>query len=130
MYALDTNTLIFFFKGVGNVAQHLRTVPPSDIGIPSVVIHELEVGIAKSTQPAKRKAQLETLIDAVTILDLDIRGARAAAELRVRLEKAGLKIGPMDTLIAGTALAYRATLVTHNQTEFKRVAGLKLIDWY
>jgi tRNA(fMet)-specific endonuclease VapC len=28
MYILDTNTLVYFFKGVGNVAQNLFAVSP------------------------------------------------------------------------------------------------------
>jgi tRNA(fMet)-specific endonuclease VapC len=32
-------------------------------------------------------------------------------------------------LIAGVALAHRATLVTNNQREFDRVPGLKLDNW-
>ncbi len=39
-------------------------------------------------------------------------------------------IGSMDTLIAGSALARRATLVTHNVREFRRVKGLRIEDWY
>lgn len=35
-----------------------------------------------------------------------------------------------DTLIAGTALAHGATLVTHNTKEFRRVPHLALADWY
>ncbi|MGI9334742.1 MAG: VapC toxin family PIN domain ribonuclease, partial [Gammaproteobacteria bacterium] len=42
----------------------------------------------------------------------------------------GLPIGPMDTLIAGSALAIGANLVTHNTTEFRRVPKLRLVDWY
>jgi tRNA(fMet)-specific endonuclease VapC len=33
-------------------------------------------------------------------------------------------------LIAGTAKACNATLVTRNTREFKRVQGLVLEDWY
>lgn len=43
---------------------------------------------------------------------------------RATLEREGKPIGPYDTLIAGTALANRAILVTHNTTEFARVKGL------
>ena len=50
--------------------------------------------------------------------------------LRVDLERHGTPIGPLDTLIAATALARRATLVTHNVREFRRVEGLKVEDWY
>jgi len=36
----------------------------------------------------------------------------------------------MDTLIAGTALAHNATLVTHNTTEFQRIPELQLANWF
>jgi tRNA(fMet)-specific endonuclease VapC len=36
----------------------------------------------------------------------------------------------LDVLIAETALAHEATLVTHNVREFSRVEGLKIVDWY
>ena len=45
-YVLDTNTLIYFFKGMGGVAAKLLQQQPADIGIPAVVLFELEVGIA------------------------------------------------------------------------------------
>ncbi len=53
MFVLDTNTLIFFFKGMGQVANNLLLHSPKDIGIPAIVLYELEVGIGKSTSPAK-----------------------------------------------------------------------------
>jgi tRNA(fMet)-specific endonuclease VapC len=53
VYILDTNTLIYFFKGIGRVADNLLAVSPKDIGIPAVVLYELEYGIARSTSPKK-----------------------------------------------------------------------------
>jgi tRNA(fMet)-specific endonuclease VapC len=38
-------------------------------------------------------------------------------------------IGLNDLLIASTALAYGATLVTHNTREFERVPDLQIEDW-
>jgi len=46
------------------------------------------------------------------------------------LKISGQSIGPLDTLIAGTALAHNATLVTHNVKEVRRVPGLTVIDWF
>jgi tRNA(fMet)-specific endonuclease VapC len=46
------------------------------------------------------------------------------------LERQGQPIGPFDGLIAGTALAEKATLVTHNTREFSRVQGLQVVDWF
>lgn len=130
MYVLDTNTLIYFFRGQGKVAERLLATPPAEVAIPAVSVYELEVGIAKSAQPAKRRRQFDELVDAVTVLPFDRAAAVTAAGVRAALEKAGRPIGPLDTLIAGTALAHRATLVTHNTREFKRVSKLALIDWY
>jgi len=130
MFALDTNTLIYFFKGQGLVGQRLLGTPPSAVGIPSVVLYELEFGLRRSSQPHKRRGQLEELARAVTILPFDEKAARAAAEIRFELEQAGAPIGPLDTLIAGTAAAWGATLVTRNTREFSRIRGLKTVDWY
>lgn len=130
MYVLDTNSLIYFFRGEGDVARRLLATAPSDIAIPTVVLYELETGIAKSSDSAKRRAQLDRLLDVVTVLPLGVAEAKAAAAIRATLETAGTPIGPIDTLIAGTALASRGVLVTRNTREFQRVAGLIVESWY
>ena len=129
MYILDTNTLIYFFKGMGNVADNLLAVSPKDIGIPAVVLYELEYGIARSTAPRKRMKQLEELCALVDVLPFGGEEAKASAGIRVALEKKGTSIGPYDVMIAGTALSKQGTLVTSNTKEFRRVPGLKIIDW-
>ncbi|WP_386082556.1 type II toxin-antitoxin system VapC family toxin [Vreelandella sp. F11] len=130
MYVLDTNTLIYFFKGMGNVADNLLSKKPGDIGIPAIVLYELELGIAKSAAPKKRAMQLDKLIDTVQVLGFSTPEAKASAQIRATLEKQGTPIGPYDTLIAGTALANQGTLVTHNTGEFKRIKKLAVEDWY
>lgn len=130
MYVLETNSLIYFFRGEGDVARRLLATAPSDIAIPTVVLYELETGIAKSSDSAKRRAQLDRLLEVVTVLPFGVAEAKAAAAIRATLETAGTPIGPMDTLIAGTALASRGVLVTRNTREFQRVAGLLVESWY
>ena len=130
MFVLDTNIVIYFFKGLGEVSQNLLAQSPTDIAIPAVVYYELEVGVKKSNYPEKRIMQLNELISAVTILPFGKAEAQASAVIRAQLEKKGTPIGPYDILIAGTAFANQATLVTHNVEEFKRIKGLKVIDWY
>jgi len=130
MYVLDTNTLIYYFKGLGRVAERLLECPPREIAIPSIVLYELEAGLAKSSAPEKRRQQLEALTGLVSVLPLGTKEAQAAAIIRASLEAEGTPIGPMDTLIAGIALAHQGTLVTHNTKEFSRVDGLQIIDWY
>ena len=130
MYALDTSSVVFFFKGMGRVGTRLLATRPADVAIPSVVLYELEVGAALSSAPVKRRDLLAALMEVVQVLPFAEGEARAAARIRRELEQAGTPIGPLDTLIAGTAL-YRGTiLVSHNQREFSRVKGLKTEDWY
>lgn len=130
MFALDTNTLIYFFKAAGRVQERLLATPPSEVAIPAVVVYELEAGIAQSNQPAKRRSQLDELLDVLKVLPLDETAAKAAAQTEAALRAAGKPIGPMDTLIAGIAIAHHATLVTRNTREFRRVKGLSVVDWY
>jgi tRNA(fMet)-specific endonuclease VapC len=130
LYIIDTNTLIYFFKGIGNVSKHLFDIPPNDIGIPSIVLFELEVGIAKSKFPKKRFSQLKDFTSVVNVLSLGPDEARISASVRADLERRGMPIGPYDVLIAGTALSKKGTLVTHNIREFSRINGLSVVDWY
>jgi len=130
MYVIDTNTLIYFFKGMGNVPNKFLAVSPKEIAIPSIVIYELEYGIAKSSSPKKRQGQLKELCSLVEILPFDDESARISASIRAKLEKKGTPIGPYDILIAGTALQHQGILITNNTKEFSRVPKLKLDNWY
>jgi tRNA(fMet)-specific endonuclease VapC len=129
MFVLDTDTLIFYFKGLYGVPDRMLTTPPGDVCIPSIVLYELEVGIAKSRAPRKRRAQLDDLLRVTQLLPFDRAEAAASAQVRAALEQNGTPIGPIDTLIAGTALAAAARLVTRNTREFSRVSALQVVNW-
>lgn len=130
MYALDTNTLSYYFKGVGNVGERLLATPPAQIAIPSVVIFELEFGLERSSRLEQRRQQLQEFVSLAVTLPFGQAEARVSAKIRTELERAGSPIGPYDLLIAGTALSHGAILVTHNTREFERIRGLVLEDWY
>jgi len=130
MYVLDTNTLIYFFKGMGKVSDNMLSRSPQEIHIPSIIIYELHVGIAKSNMPQKREKQLSILLEQVNVIEFANAEAKAAARIRADLEAQGMPIGPIDTLIAGCAMAHDLTLVTHNTKEFSRIKGLVVEDWF
>ena len=130
MYAMDTNTFVYLFRGTGRVKERLLTTPPAEVAIPAVVLYELEAGIAQSDQPGRRRAHLDALLAVITVLAFDEASAKSAALAEGALRRAGTPIGPRDVLIAGTALAHGATLVTHNVREFRRVRGLSVTDWF
>ncbi len=56
-------------------------------------------------------------------------------DVRARFEHRHLLLpgqgpGPLDNLIAATALRHNATLVTHKVEELGRVRGLEIRDWF
>jgi len=130
MYVLDTNTLIYFFKGMGNVSARLLALSPREIAIPSIVLYELEFGIAKSSSPKKRQAQLKEMCSLVDIIPFGQKESHQSALIRFQLEKKGTPIGMYDVLIAGTAMACQGVLVTNYTKEFSRVPKLEIENWY
>jgi tRNA(fMet)-specific endonuclease VapC len=127
-YLLDSNAVIALLNDRDSpLANRVRLCKPGDIGMSSIVMHELFYGAFKS----KRSENNIALIDALRleVLDFDKEDARQSGELRAALAAQGTPIGPYDTLIAGQAKARNMTLITHNTGEFERVPGLHIEDW-
>jgi tRNA(fMet)-specific endonuclease VapC len=129
-WSLDTNTVTHLFKGRGRVAEHLLRVAPKDVEVSAVVVHELATGVARSLHAARQREELRRFLQSIRVIALGAEEAEAAAVVRADLATRGQPIGPLDVLIAGTALARGATLVTSNVGEFGRVTGLRIEDWY
>lgn len=130
MFVLDTNTVIDYFKGRGKVAERLLAVPPREIALPAIVAYEVWVGVLGSQNAKRRQTQYEQFLSVIEVIPFDSAISRRAAELRRVLERRGASIGPLDMLIAGTALACGATLVTRNVKELGRIAGLEVVNWH
>lgn len=129
-YLLDTDTVIYFFKGRGGVPLRFQQTQPTMLGVSAVSLYELRVGVLRSSNPERSQAQLDTLLQQVNVVPFSDAAAQAAAEVRAYLERQGMIIGTLDTLIAGTAIAHGLILVSHNLAEFQRVPNLRVEDWY
>lgn len=130
MILLDTNTCIYIVNNrPPKVLERFRKYKAGEVGISSIAASELAYGVAKSGSVRNRKA-LEMFLAPLQILPFDSQCLWFYADLRASLEKQGLSIGPMDTLIAAQALSIDGTLVTHNIKEFMRVPKLKLDNWF
>ena len=134
MYLLDSNICIDFMRGkLPEFYETLRHANSSLYKIPTPVEMELLLGVEKTTDAAlrsKRRKTVETFLRAFEVLPYDSLCARKTAVVRADLERRGRRIGPIDTLLAGMALAYSAVLVTNNVREFSRVEGLAIESWY
>ena len=128
MTLLDTNTLIYYLRGHESVVSRLQAAPPHEIAIPSLVAYEIEYGTLKIDSP-RRRALAAQLLAGLLQIPFDHDAARESAGLRLDLEVRSLVIGPIDLLIAGTAISRGATLVTSNTKEFSRIKTLRLLDW-
>ncbi|MCU0932650.1 MAG: type II toxin-antitoxin system VapC family toxin [Serpentinimonas sp.] len=132
MFALDTNTISYYFRGEPQVVHRLQALALGQIAVPSVVVYELRYGLmrlnAAAAQP--RMEALSRFLAPLRVLDFDEASAQTAAALRASLEAQGTPIGPHDLLIAATALRHGAALVTRNIGEFSRVQGLQVINWF
>jgi len=95
----------------------------------SVVQAELYYGAYRSSATAKNVSLLTALFPLFPSIAFDDAAANVYGRVRSDLERIGKVIGPSDMMIASIALAHDLTLVTHNVSEFSRVAGLKLEDW-
>ena len=127
-YLLDANAVIALLNDTTSpIARRIRRYAPRDIGVSSVVIHELYYGAFKSQRIEKNVARVDAL--QFPVLEFDQDDARQAGQIRAHLAAKGSPIGPYDVLIAGQAKARKLTLVTHNTTEFTRVPGLNVEDW-
>lgn len=86
--------------------------------------------MALMPRPQALEQYCQSLKQRYGCIDLDLASAELAGQLRARLRLAGTPIGEYDLLIAGIALANKLALVTHNTSEFSRVPGLQVEDWY
>lgn len=129
-YYLDTNTCIYALKGIyPSIERKLRGLTPDSIKIPSLVKAELLFGCEKSQRKKRTRDAVEVFLFPFEVVPFCAKAAEHYAEIRSRLEKKGLPIGPNDLIIAATVAANRGVLVTHNVKEFRRIGKLKVEDW-
>ncbi|MDI1298770.1 MAG: type II toxin-antitoxin system VapC family toxin [Methylotenera sp.] len=127
---LDTNICIAIIKKKPrDILQKFSAYQIGDICISSVTLAELRYGVAKSQFKEKNQAALDEFILPLEVVDFDEPATEYYGTLRATLEKQGIPIGPLDTMIGAHALSLNVTLVSNNTKEFSRITGIKLVDW-
>lgn len=127
-YLLDTNAWIGVLSGrVPAIMEKLEQFKPEQIGMSSIVLHELYFGAYRSKHVTRNLEDVDRLL--FLVVEYGREDARMAGEIRAHLASTGSTIGHYDILIAGQARARDLTLVTHNMREFSRVPGLSVEDW-
>ena len=129
---LDTNILIYLIENKPeSVMQRVNALRDDDeLSMSFVTYAELLKGAEGSARKPEVLRRLQGLTRQLPVLYPSGPGlCEHFAQQSVRLKAAGTPIGANDLWIACHALAEAAVLVTNNEAEFKRVAGLTVENW-
>ena len=128
-YLLDTNIISDIIRNpFGLAARRIEQVGHREICTSIIVAAELRYGCAKKGS-AKLLAKVESLLETIPVLSLDVPADAEYGGIRAELEAAGEIIGLNDLLIGAHAYTLGLTLVTNNMREFKRIRGLNVENW-
>jgi tRNA(fMet)-specific endonuclease VapC len=128
-YLLDTNIVSDLVRNpAGRIAERIRRVGEGRICTSIIVVAELRFGAVKKASPKLTK-QLEIVLNALDVLPFESPADKSYGAIRALLERAGKPIGGNDLLIAAQAAALGCTIVTDNEAEFSRVAGIRVENW-
>jgi tRNA(fMet)-specific endonuclease VapC len=137
MYLLDTDTLSRLHAGDQRLQTYRARFEPAQVATTAITRIEMLQGrfdfILKATdgeQLFRAFAWLvrsEELLGQIFLLPINDRVTAAFDDLR--RNKKLKKIGRADLLIAATALAHAATLVTRNLRHFRQIPGLQVEIW-
>lgn len=127
MTILDTNVLsaLMRTRPEAAVVAWLDRQPADSVWLSSITVFETRFGLALLPK-GRRRSGLERAFESVLtddlanrVLDFDSVAAATAAQLAADRQQAGRAVDLRDTLIAGIALARRATIATRNTKHFE-----------
>ena len=132
IWMFDTNAvsaLVHHRAGWEQLARRIDGLTTEQRLISTITLSELQTMIAKAAAPEAKRVLVWRVLLNFQFLDFDELAAVHVGRIRAYLEPRGIKIGPMDTLLAAHALSIGATVVTGNMREFARVPGLAAENW-
>lgn len=129
-YLLDTDICIFTAKQQSqSVLDRFKALRPGELGMSVITYGELRYGAEKSRRRADAVDVLQELTTLIPVWPLAADTGEHYGSIRSLLGHSGTPIGNNDLWIAAHALSLGAVLVTNNEREFSRVAGLAVENW-
>ena len=129
MYLLDTDTVIYILKGHPKVEQNLQRHPHDPMKLCVTTLMELYYGAYKSQKVTSNLVKVRTLESSLEILPLGQEVVEIFGMEKAKLERHGTPLEDFDLLLGCCALAHNLTLVTNNVRHFKKIDGLKVVNW-
>jgi tRNA(fMet)-specific endonuclease VapC len=131
-YILDTNTWIEYFRQRYGVAEHIMTLPTTQLFVSEVTLAELTFGAYNSDDFARHILEPEWLRRYITVLDISgvfVEYSQIRCALKKIKKSLDKEIGNFDILIGATAVHYGLTVVTDNVRHFEQMPGVKVENW-
>lgn len=128
MYLLDTNIVVFSFRGNNNVNKKIEKIGFGNCYISAITIAELKYGATKSNHSEYHNSLIKEFLKKVKVIPIEDVLDVFASE-KVRLEKTGNRIDDFDLLIGATAISSKLILVTNNTKHLQRMKLKNIEDW-
>lgn len=129
MYLIDTDTVIYSFKGHPEVVENLKSHLSDSVKISIITYMELYYGAYKSERVMANAARVKTLGQSIEMVPINSAVAETFGMIKAALESGGNRLDDFDLVIAATALANNMILVTNNTDHFRRIDGLRIENW-
>lgn len=127
-YMLDTNMCIYLMKNQPEqVARRFAECYVGDVVMSAITYAELEYGVSISDLQAKRRSDLNALIQDIPVAPFDAAAGVAYGPLRYATRNS--QKDHLDKLIASHAISLDLVLVTNNVRDFIKYPGLKVENW-
>ena len=129
-YLLDSDIFSLMAKGLDPaINQRLETLAKGEAALSVITSGEFFYGVDHAPVSALRQKRAQRLIDFFGVLPITEDVSLTYGDVRARLRAKGTPIGPNDLWLAAHAKTLGLVLVSRNDREFKRVAGLKVENW-
>lgn len=128
-YLLDTDTCIYWLKGIQPIRGNLEAAGQSQVAVSTITVAELYFGAYNSSQVAHNLARAEMFARQISVLGLGDETLKTFGRVKSDLRKQGQPLPDFDLLIAATAIAEGRVLVTNNTRHYARLPGLQLENW-
>jgi tRNA(fMet)-specific endonuclease VapC len=127
MNLLDTDHCIAILRKQLDLRKHVS--PDEELATTAISVAELSHGVNRSQRRDDNLARLEVLLSALSILPFDEAAGRRFGVLKAGLEARGESLDDLNLQIASIALETNAMLLTNNTKHFKRLSGLRMLNW-
>jgi predicted nucleic acid-binding protein len=120
MFTLDTNCLIYYFKGEEKVIDLIQNLILERATIFISIITKVEVLAYPEITPGEEKTFLEMMKNMI-LIEFDDKLTNFVVDLRRKH-----KIKLPDAIIAATSLYTNSTLITRNIKDFSKIKELNI----